>query len=410
MTVVNELTAIIEERRVIVCCGPGGVGKTTTAAALAVEGARRGRRTCVVTIDPARRLADAMGLDSLTNTPRRVDGPWSGELWALMLDTKSTFDDAIARYARDEAQARSILGSHLYRNVRDAIPGTQEYMAVEKLYQLVEEGGFDLIVVDTPPTRRAIDFLDAPRHLTVFLGNPAVRMSLMPGRAYFRIISFAAQAPLKIVAKIVGAETLVDTVDFLRAFEGMEEGIYERARRIDELFAEPATAFLLVVAPRDEAVNEGRMFIARLHQSDIPVQALVINRLHPHFDTPSDTTPRILDSTVRGRRAQAFADLNANWSELRVVAQQEERSIADLVARVAPAPVARVPLLDGDVHDLSEVQIVADHLFGLSSRTNASRTVECRPFAEKVRGLGAMSPLGGQEDGVSTRKETLPSK
>jgi anion-transporting ArsA/GET3 family ATPase len=374
--VVNELTSIIGESRVIVCCGPGGVGKTTTAAALAVEGARRGRRTCVVTIDPARRLADALGLDSLTNTPRRVDGPWGGELWALMLDTKSTFDDAITRYARDENQARSILGSQLYRNVRDAISGTQEYMAVEKLYQLVEEGGFDLIVVDTPPTRRAIDFLDAPRHLTLFLGNPAIRMSLRPSRAYFRIITFAAQAPLKIVANIVGAETLVDTVDFLRAFEGMEDGIYERAKRIGELFAEPTTAFLLVVTPRDEAINEGRFFTARLHEADIPVQALVINRLHPHFDTPSAATPRILDSSVRGRRAQAFADLNANWSELRIVAQQEERTVADLAAQVAPASVARVPLLDGDVHDLDQVQIVADHLFGLSSRTNASRTVK----------------------------------
>jgi anion-transporting ArsA/GET3 family ATPase len=374
--VVNELTSIIGESRVIVCCGPGGVGKTTTAAALAVEGARRGRRTCVVTIDPARRLADALGLDSLTNTPREVDGPWGGELWALMLDTKSTFDDAITRYARNENQARSILGSQLYRNVRDAISGTQEYMAVEKLYQLVEEGGFDLIVVDTPPTRRAIDFLDAPRHLTLFLGNPAIRMSLRPSRAYFKIITFAAQAPLKIVANIVGAETLVDTMDFLRAFEGMEDGIYERAKRIGELFAEPTTAFLLVVTPRDEAINEGRFFTARLHESDIRVQALVINRLHPHFDTPSVTTPRILDSSVRGRRARAFADLNTNWSELRIVAQQEERTVADLAAQVAPASVARVPLLDGDVHDLAEVQIVADHLFGLSSRTNASRTIK----------------------------------
>jgi anion-transporting ArsA/GET3 family ATPase len=364
--VVNELTAIIEARRVIVCCGPGGVGKTTTAAAVAVEGARQRRRTCIVTIDPARRLADALGLDSLTNTPRRIDGSWGGELWALMLDTKSTFDDAITRYARDEDQAKSILGSRLYRNVRDAMSGTQEYMAVEKLYQLVDEGGFDLIVVDTPPTRRAIDFLDAPRHLTSLLGNPALRMSLMPSHAYLRTISFVAQAPLKVVAKIVGAETLVDTVDFLRAFDGMEYGIYERAKRIGQLFAERDTAFLLVVTPRNDAVNEGRFFSARLHEADILVQALVINRLHPHFDTPSAATPRNFDPTLREGSAHAFADLNANWTELRAVAEQEERSVADLAAQVAPAPVARVPLLDGDVHDLNGVQIVADHLFGLS--------------------------------------------
>lgn len=359
----NELAAIVRERKVIVCSGPGGVGKTTTAAALALEGARQSRRTCVITIDPARRLADALGLASLSNRPRRVDGDWGGELWALMLDAKSTFDDAISRYARDEAQARSIQGSRIYRNVRDAMSGTHEYMAVEKLYQLVEEGGFDLIVVDTPPTRRAIDFLDAPRHLTMLLGNPAVRMSLMPSHAYLKVLSFAAQAPLKVAAKIMGAETLVDTVNFLRAFGGMEAGIYERAKRIGELFAEPATAFLLVVTPRNEAVNEGRFFTARLAESAIPVQAIVINRLHPRFETESAVTPRRLDSLLRGRSAQAFAELNANWAELRVVAEQEERSVADLVAKVGSDVVARVPLLDGDVHDLDGVQMVAHHLF-----------------------------------------------
>ena len=176
LIVVNGLSALIRERRIIVCCGSGGVGKTTTAAALAVEGARQGRRTCVVTIDPARRLADALGLDSLTNTPARIDGAWRGELWALMLDTRSTFDAAVIRYARDEAQAQAIQASRLYRNLRDALSGTQEYMAVEKLYQLHQEGGFDLIVVDTPPTRRAMDFLSAPRHLTRLLDNPAIRM------------------------------------------------------------------------------------------------------------------------------------------------------------------------------------------------------------------------------------------
>ena len=280
----NGLSALIGERRIIVCCGSGGVGKTTTAAALAVEGARRGRRTCVVTIDPARRLADAFGLDSLTNTPRRVDGRWCGELWALMLDTKSTFDTAVIRYARDEAQTQAILASRLYRNLRDTLSGTQEYMAVEKLYQLHQEGGYDLIVVDTPPTRRAIDFLNAPRHLTRLLDNPAIRVLVMPSRAYLRAVSFAAQAPLKAVAKIVGAETFLDTVAFLRAFEGMEAGISSRAKQVAELFAEPSTAFVLVVAPRQDAIDEGRFFAARLRESDIPVQALIVNRLHPHFD------------------------------------------------------------------------------------------------------------------------------
>ena len=242
-------------------------------------------------------------------------------------------------------------------------------MAVEKLYQLTQEGGFDLIVVDTPPTRRAMDFLSAPRHLTRLLDNLAIRMLVMPSRAYLRAVSFAAQAPLKGVAKIVGAETLFDTVTFLRAFEGMEAGIRTRAKRVVELFAEPTTAFVLVVAPRQDAIDETRFFAAHLRELDIPVEALIINRLHPHFDPQPGSAPRVasdeLGRTQRGGSVQAFTNLNGNWAELRAVAQREEDYVSALAARVAPAPVARVPLLDADVHDLAGVQTVADHLFGL---------------------------------------------
>jgi anion-transporting ArsA/GET3 family ATPase len=372
---VNGLSVLVGECRIIVCCGSGGVGKTTTAAALAVEGARQGRRTCVVTIDPARRLADAFGLDSLTNTPSRVDGAWRGELWALMLDTKSTFDAAVIRYARDEDQTQAILGNRLYRNLRDSLSGTQEYMAVEKLYQLHQEGGFDLIVVDTPPTRRAMDFLNAPRHLTRLLGNPAIRMLVMPSRAYLRAVSFAAQAPLKAVTKIVGAETFMDAVAFLRAFEGMETGIRSRAKRVAELFAEPSTAFVLVVAPRQTSIDEGQFFARRLGQSDIPVQALIVNRLHPHFDAWPAVTPPVAPHgisgwTRSGGSAQALINLNDNWAELRAVAEREEDYLTALGAQVAPTLVARVPLLEGDVHDLNGVQTVADHLFGLSDSSH----------------------------------------
>jgi anion-transporting ArsA/GET3 family ATPase len=369
--VVNGPPDLIRERRIIVCCGSGGVGKTTTAAAIAVEGARQGRRTCVVTIDPARRLADAFGLDSLTNEPSRVDGAWNGQLWALMLDAKSTFDAAVIRYARDSSQAQAIQESRIYRNLCDALSGTQEYMAVEKLYQLHQEGGFDLIVVDTPQTRRAVDFLSAPRHLTQFLDNPLVRTLIMPSRAYLRAVSFAAQAPLKVVGKIVGAEMVLDTVAFLRAFEGMEAGIRSRSKRVVELFAEPSTAFVLVVAPRRDAVDEGRFFAETLGGHDIPIQALIVNRVHPHFDALPVSSPPVAPGgtsglSPSGGSAQAFADLNDNWAELRAVAEREENYIASLTAQVAPAPVVRVPLLDGDVHDLDGVQAVADHLLGLS--------------------------------------------
>jgi anion-transporting ArsA/GET3 family ATPase len=362
----NGLSALVAERRVIVCCGAGGVGKTTTAAALAVEGARLGRRVCVVTIDPARRLADAFGLDSLPNSPRRVDGEWRGELWALMLDAKSTFDDAIIRYAQDEAQAQAIRGNVLYRNLCDTLSGTHEYMAVEKLYQLYEMGGFDLIVVDTPPTRRAMDFLDAPRNLTRFLDNPALRMLVMPSRVSLRAISFAARAPMRAVAKIVGADTLLDAVAFVRAFEGMEAGIRSRAKRVSQLFAEPVTAFVVVVVPRQDAIEEGRFFAARLREFDISVQALIINRLLPHFDAkPVSTTIDAARNVARDRKGgnvKAFANLESNWAELRIAAEREEDCVSALASQVAPAPVARVPLLDGDVNDLDAVLTVADYL------------------------------------------------
>ena len=364
----NGLSALIGERRIIVCCGSGGVGKTTTAAALAVEGARQGRRTCVVTIDPARRLADALGLDSLTNTPRRVDGAWCGELWALMLDTKSTFDAAVIRYARDEAQTQTILSSRLYRNLRDALSGTQEYMAVEKLYQLHQEGGYDLIVVDTPPTGRAIDFLSAPGHLTRLLDNSAIRMLVMPSRPYIRAVSFAARVPLNAVAKIVGGDTFLDAVAFLRAFQGMEAGIRSRAKRVAELFAEPSTAFVLVVAPRQDAIDEGRFFATHLRESGFPVQALIVNRLHPHFDASATLPLAPVGRSFRARSiegVEAFTNLNGNWAALRAMAQRDENYVAALAAQVAPAPVARVPLLEGDIHDIDGVQAVADHLFGL---------------------------------------------
>jgi anion-transporting ArsA/GET3 family ATPase len=296
-----------------------------------------------------------------------------------MLDAKSTFDAAVIRYARDDGQTQAILGSRLYQNLRDALSGTQEYMAVEKLYQLHQEGGYDLIVVDTPPTRRAIDFLNAPRHLTRLFDNVPIRMLLIPGRAYLRAFSFAARGPLNVVARIVGAETFLDAVAFLRAFEGMEAGIRNRAQRVDELFAEPTTAFVLVVAPRQDAIDEAQLFASRLQVSHIPVNALIVNRIHPHFD--AQPAPRSVDADEnlgwtqrRGGSVQAFATLNGNWAELRALAKREESYVTALAAQVAPASVHRVPLLDRDVHDLDGIQTVADHLFGRRDSHIASPT------------------------------------
>ncbi len=349
----DRLSRLIAERSVIVCCGSGGVGKTTTAAALALEAAAEGRNACVVTIDPAKRLADALGLESLTNHPGRIDGDWPGQLWALMLDTKSTFDDLVMRYSTAPEQADAILRNPLYRNISGALSGTQEFMAMEKLFELHDAGKFDLIVIDTPPSRHALDFLDAPRRLTRFLDNRIFRLLVMPTRAYLRAVSVATQAFVRTVSRVVGAQVVKDAVAFFAAFEGMEEGFRNRAQHVHELLSDPETAFVLVAAPRRDAVTEALYFATRLSQSHIGIDALIVNRVHPRFGEVPDV-----------KRGGALEPFVANLEELGRVAAREEHHLADLASQVTPAPVVRVPFLQTDVHDIAGLVDVGDYLFG----------------------------------------------
>ena len=334
------------------CCGPGGVGKTTVAAALAVEGARRGRRTVVVTIDPAKRLADALGLASLSETPKRIDGDWPGELWALMLDARSTFDGLVSRYAADPAQAEVILQNRFYRNIAGALSGTQEYMAMEKLFELHGDDRFDLVVVDTPPTRSALDFVDAPRRLTRFLDNRLFRLLMLPARTGLRAVNVATQAFLRTIGRVVGTEVVSDAVTFFQAFEGMEEGFRRRAQRVQELLVDPCTAFILVSAPRRDAARETEFFAEKLGEAGIAVEALVVNRMHPRF--PSVGPPPL--------EQPALAPFYRNLSELTRLADGEEAHVATLAARLG-APAVRVPELDTDVHDLPGLTRVAAYVF-----------------------------------------------
>ncbi|MGI8792353.1 MAG: ArsA family ATPase [Acidimicrobiales bacterium] len=345
-----DLGDIVRHQEIVVCAGSGGVGKTTTAAALALQGARAGRRACVVTIDPAKRLADALGLDELTNVPGQVAGEWPGELWALMLDTKSTFDALVAQYAASPDQAESILRNPLYRNLAGALSGTQEYMAMEKLYELHASGNFDLIVIDTPPTRNALDFIDAPRRLTRFLDNRIFRLLVMPTKAYLRAVGFATQALMRTISKVVGSEVVEDAVAFFQAFEGMEEGFRDRAQAVLELLKAETTAFVLVTSPRGDAVAEAEYFADRLAEADITVDGLVVNRLHPRFG----------DVVV----PDGLGDFGQNLADFRAIAAREEQNFQALADRLDRAPVARVPFLADDVHDLSGLEVVGGHLFG----------------------------------------------
>jgi anion-transporting ArsA/GET3 family ATPase len=353
------LRDIVEQRRTLVCCGSGGVGKTTTAAALALEAARAGRRAVVVTIDPAKRLADALGLEGLTGAPSQIAGEWPGELWALMLDTKSTFDDLVTKNATDPDQAQRILQNRFYRNISGALSGTQEYMAMEKLYELHEQTDFDVVVVDTPPTRNALDFIDAPRRLSRFLDHRLFRMVTSPGRGIVKAVNVAAQTFLRTVAKVVGAEVIDDAIAFFQAFEGMEQGFRERAEAVFQLLSADETAFILVASPRRDTIEEARFFASKLGDADIRVRALVINRMHPSFGDG------LAEATAERARTFAGRDLGGlyrNLADFQLVASREEEHLAGLAEAVAPAPVVRVPFLPTDVHDLAGLAKVAAHL------------------------------------------------
>jgi anion-transporting ArsA/GET3 family ATPase len=356
----SALGHLLDRRAILVCCGPGGVGKTTTAAVLAIEGARRGRRSVVVTIDPAKRLADALGLEGLTNDPSLIEGDWPGELWALMLDTKSTFDALVAKYAEEDGQAQSILENRFYRNIAGALSGTQEYMAMEKLFELADEDRFDLIVVDTPPTRNALDFVDAPRRLTRLLDNRVFRVLMLPARAGFKVVNMATQAFLKTVSKVVGTQVVQDAVTFFQAFEGMEDGFRQRADRVLNLLSDPQTGFVLVASPRRDAVGEAGFFVDKLADAGIPVQALVINRMHPRFGGHGADADAERARTLAGTPLEPLYENRAQLGEM---ADSEELHLGDLVGRVAPAPTVRVPLLPSDVHDLGGLAEVASYVF-----------------------------------------------
>jgi anion-transporting ArsA/GET3 family ATPase len=366
LSAIADLVDLAGQRSVVVCCGPGGVGKTTVSATFALEAARLGRRACVVTVDPARRLADSLGVESLPNTPTLVEGDWPGELHALMLDAKGTFDDLVQRYARTTEQADSIKTNRIYQNLSGALSGTQEYMAMEKLYELTETGDYDMVVVDTPPTRSALDLLDAPRRLTHFLENRLFRALLVPTRAYLRALNVAARALLRTISRVAGAEIVQDAVAFFQSFQGMEQGFHDRAGAVRELLADPATAYVLITSPRPDAVEEARYFAEKLADTGISPSALVVNRVHPHLGRDGVAMP----SVPRGSDLAALID---NLELLEDLARREDAAYADLARQVAPSPVGRVPLLDSDVHDLGGLGEVADQLFGQTPATGRSK-------------------------------------
>jgi anion-transporting ArsA/GET3 family ATPase len=365
---VSELGVLIETADVVVCCGSGGVGKTTTAAALGLQAARNGRRCVVVTIDPAKRLADALGVPGgLTNDPIQLatptdfgDGP--GELWALMLDTATTFDGLVIANAANPEQANRILTNSFYRNIAGSLGGTQEYMAAERLLALHRDERFDLVIVDTPPTRNALDFLDAPRTLARFLDHPVFKLMMMPTRRGLRVLSIAAQPLLRSIGKVIGSEVLADALAFFQAFDGMETGFRNRADEVIELLHGETTRFVLVASPRVDTIDEARFFADRLVEKDLVVGAIIVNRATPDFGKPSGKRPRRADD----------AALYDNQAQLHALSVGEHVQIAPLVAETGRQPTW-VPLLPGDVHELTALDTIRSLLFTGSAAVQASR-------------------------------------
>jgi anion-transporting ArsA/GET3 family ATPase len=350
---VSDLDALLAEARILICCGTGGVGKTTATAALGMQAAAIGRRAVVVTIDPARRLADALGMpDGLTNDPTRIDVPGPGEMWALMLDTAATFDNLVKANASDAVQAERILANAFYRNIAGSLSGTQEYMAAERLHALHHDERFDLVLVDTPPTRNALDFLDAPGTLSRFIDHPLFKLLMAPTRRGLKVLNVATQPILRTIGRVIGAEVLADALAFFQAFSGMERGFRQRAADVITLIEGDQTSFVLVASPRGDTVDEARFFATRLADKGLTVGALVVNRATPRFGAPSGKRPR----------AAAAAALYDNLAELHAVAEAEQAFIAPLVTECG-GDARWVPLMAGDVHDLDGLERIRSVLF-----------------------------------------------
>ena len=357
-----DLDRLAREKRIriVVCCGAGGVGKTTTAAAVALRAAEHGRRVVVLTIDPARRLAQSMGLTELDNTPRRVRGvntSSGGHLDAMMLDMKRTFDEVVESHTTP-TKARQILANPFYQALSSSFAGTQEYMAMEKLGQLHARHEWDLIVVDTPPSRSALDFLDAPERLGSFLDGRLIRLLGIParagGRAYFKFFQAGIGAVTSAFTKVLGGDLLRDVQTFVAALDTMFGGFRERAEATYALLKRPETAFVVVAIPEPDALREASYFVERLEADSMPLAGLVLNRVHGDGPTGlSEDQARAAAERLEGRREHRLAmSLLRLHAERLQLATRDARRRARFAAAHPDVPVAQVPALPVDIHDL----------------------------------------------------------
>ncbi len=360
----------LEGTRVVICAGSGGVGKTTTSAALAMGLAAEGSKVAVVTIDPARRLANSLGLAELDNQPRLVDPErfaghgieMRGELWAMMLDAKRTFDELVERLAADARARDEVLGNRIYQQLSSAVAGSQEFTAVAKLYELDRSGEFDVLVLDTPPSRNALDFLDAPDRLTGFLEGRALKVFLAPTGLAARVVGAGTSVVFSVLRRLTGVDLLEDLGVFFRALGGLIDGFRERADGVKQLLADPATTFLIVSSPEREPVEEAIFFRGKLADHGMPFGGLVVNRVHvldgdgPAPDVDQAALEELLGARLAAKVARAYA-------EERALAERDAAAVDRLRAGTGDERPVVVPQLAGDVHDIDGLVAVHAHLF-----------------------------------------------
>ena len=361
---------LLEGKRVCVCGGSGGVGKTTTSAAIALGMAARGAKVAVVTIDPARRLANALGLEQLQNQPRRVEPERlsgrglkiTGELWAMMLDPKRTFDELIERIAPDPGRAEEIKANRVYRELSTAVSGSQEFTAIAKLYELDREGAFDLLVLDTPPSRNALDFLDAPGRLTSFLEGRALKAFTRPTGLGIRFLGAGATPLLAALRRVTGIDLLADLSTFFGLLGGMTDDFSLRAEQVEKMLHANTTAFLLVTSAQQESIDEALWFRHTLEQSGLPFAGVVVNRVH--HDILGDREPEDVASALVRKLGRELADRVAeNFLDYHVLARRDRRNIERLAAELGGRPLLLVPHFDDDVHDVEGLLRVKRYLF-----------------------------------------------
>jgi anion-transporting ArsA/GET3 family ATPase len=377
MPAVDEILA---GKDICICAGSGGVGKTTTSAAIAAGMAARGQRVCVLTIDPAKRLADSLGLRELGNEAKRVEPAlferhgveMKGELWAMMLDAKATFDELVARQAPDEESRDRVLNIRIYQQISNALAGSQEYMAMEKLFELHTEGRFDLLVLDTPPTRNALDFLDAPKRLTQFIEGRSLRVFMRPTGLAAKVAGRGASVALSVFKRIVGFDLLADLAEFFNAFSGMVDGFQARAKRVNSLLADPHTCFLVVCGPQGEPIDEAVYFHRKLVEAELPFGGVIVNKVHypaerlrgDGGDVEATLAAKLGDEDLARRVAENFADYQA-------LAERDARNIEHLAAELRTSATIRVPYLDEDVHDLGGLAEINRYLFASTAEREA---------------------------------------